>query len=70
VDEAGGGLGDLPGAAGSAAAGEIQGTFNAMAIRGLGADSLAARTARASEQIAENTNQLVKEAQNGGLVFA
>jgi hypothetical protein len=70
VDEAGGGLGDLPGAAGGAAGGEIQGTFNAMAIRGLGADSLAERTARASEQIAENTKQLVKEAQNGGLVFA
>jgi hypothetical protein len=70
VEQAGAGMGDLPGAAGGVAAGEIQGTFNAMAIRGLGADSLAQRTAKASEEIAQNTRQLVKEAQNGGLVFA
>ena len=47
----------------------IQGTFNAMAIRGLGADGLAERTARSNEQIAENTKILVREAQQGGLVF-
>jgi hypothetical protein len=70
VDQAGSGLADLPGAAGGVKAGEIQGTFNAMAIRGLGADSLAQRTARASEQVAQNTGELVKEARNGNLVFA
>ncbi len=70
VDQAGGGLGDLPGVGRGIGAGEIQGTFNAMAIRGLGASSLAERTAKASEQIAQNTKQLVKEAQDGGLAFS
>lgn len=69
VNEAGRGLGDLPGSA-SATAGEIAGTFNAAAVRGLGADSLAQRTARATEQVAKNTNELVKQARDGNLVFA
>jgi len=49
---------------------EVKGTFNALAARGLGADSLAERTARAAEQIVVNTKQLVDEAKQGQLVFA
>jgi hypothetical protein len=49
---------------------DVKGTFSAFAVAGLGSDSLAERTARASEQIAKNTDKLVREAQNGGLVFA
>jgi hypothetical protein len=49
---------------------DIQGTFNAMAVRGLGAESLSERTAKAAEQTAANTKKLVQEAQHGGLVFA
>jgi flagellar biosynthesis GTPase FlhF len=49
---------------------DVKGTFSAFAVAGLGSDSLAERTARASEQVARNTGQLVREAQNGGLVFA
>ena len=48
----------------------VSGTFNAAAVAGLGADSLAQRTARASEQVAQNTSELVKEARLGNLVFA
>ena len=49
---------------------EAKGTFNAMAARGLGADSLAERTARATEQIAANTKDLLGAAKQGKLVFA
>jgi TP901 family phage tail tape measure protein len=49
---------------------DVQGTFNPLAIRGLGSDSLAERTAKATEQVAANTKKLVQEAQHGGLVFA
>ncbi len=49
---------------------DVVGTFNPLAARGLGADSLAERTAKAAEQIAANTKRLVQEAQHGGLVFA
>jgi hypothetical protein len=49
---------------------EVKGTFNALAVRGLGADSLAERTARATEQIAVNTQDLLDEARQGSLVFA
>ncbi len=49
---------------------DVKGTFSAFAVAGLGSDSLAERTARASEQVARNTGQLVREAQTGGLVFA
>ena len=48
---------------------EVKGTFNALAARGLGADSLAERTARASEQIAINTKDLLSQAKQGKLVF-
>ncbi|MEQ8789481.1 MAG: phage tail tape measure protein [Pirellulaceae bacterium] len=49
---------------------EVKGTFNALAARGLGADSLAERTARAAEQIVVNTKDLLDEAKQGKLVFA
>jgi len=49
---------------------EVKGTFNALAARGLGADSLAERTARAAEQIVVNTKDLVDQAKQGKLVFA
>lgn len=48
---------------------DVVGSFNPLAARGLGADSLSERTAKASEQIAANTKRLVQEAQHGGLVF-
>lgn len=48
---------------------EVKGTFNALAARGLSADSLAERTARATEQIVANTNDLVNQAKQGKLVF-
>lgn len=46
---------------------EGRGTFNAMAVRGLGANSLAERTARASEETAGNTKRIL-EAWNRGVV--
>lgn len=49
---------------------EAKGTFNALAVRGLGADSLAERTAKATEDVAENTQDLLDRAKQGGLVFA
>lgn len=49
---------------------ETKGTFNALAARGLGADSLAERTARAVEQIAANTKDLLAQAKQGRLVFS
>lgn len=49
---------------------EVKGTFNALAARGLGADNLAERTARAAEQIVVNTKDLVDQAKQGKLVFA
>jgi flagellar biosynthesis GTPase FlhF len=61
---------DLEGLDEAEAKTDVKGTFNAFALAGLGSDSLAERTARASEQVARNTGQLVREAQNGGLVFA
>lgn len=49
---------------------EAKGTFNALAVRGIGADSLAERTANAAEEIAENTQDLLDRAKQGRLVFA
>jgi hypothetical protein len=49
---------------------DIQGTFNAAAVRGLGAESLNERTARAVDQINENVKKIAAEAMHGGLVFA
>ncbi|HEX5442607.1 MAG TPA: hypothetical protein VFW87_02205 [Pirellulales bacterium] len=48
---------------------EVAGSFNPLAARGLGADSLSERTAKATEQVAANTKQLVREAKQGGMVF-
>lgn len=48
---------------------EAKGTFNALAARGLGADSLAERTARGVEQIVINTKDLLAQAKQGKLVF-
>lgn len=61
---------DLEGLDEAEAKTDVQGTFNALAVAGLGADTLAERTAKATEQIAKNTDKLVREAQHGGLVFA
>jgi flagellar biosynthesis GTPase FlhF len=61
---------DLEGLDEAEAKTDVKGTFSAFAVAGLGADSMAERTARASEQVARNTGQLVRQAQNGGLVFA
>ena len=49
---------------------EAKGTFNALAARGLGADSLSERTARAAAQIVVNTKDLLAQAKQGKLVFA
>ena len=49
---------------------DVQGTFSALAVRGLGATSLAERTAKATEQVAANTKKLLDKAKEGGLVFA
>jgi septum formation inhibitor MinC len=54
----------------AAAKTDVKGTFSAFAVAGLGSDSLAERTAAASEEVARNTEQLVRMARNGGLVFA
>ncbi len=49
----------------------VRGTFNALAVQSLAAsDPVAERTAKASEQTARNTRQLVTAAQTGGLTFA
>lgn len=40
---------------------DVQGTFNAAAVRGFGADSLGERTARAAEITAKNTKQIEQE---------
>jgi hypothetical protein len=49
---------------------EVQGTFSAQAVAGMGAGSSMDRTAKATEETAKNTKKLLDEAQNGGLVFA
>lgn len=49
---------------------ESKGTFNAMAARGLGSDSLAERTARATERGADLLKKIEQAAQRGGPVFA
>jgi hypothetical protein len=48
---------------------EAKGTFNASAIRGMGADSLAERTAKATEEGAAGMRKLIEMAQRGRLVF-
>ncbi len=65
-------LGDLEGMdiEGLGKKASVQGTFNAMAARGLESGGPAERTARGVEEVARNTKELVKEAKLGGLVFA
>ncbi len=48
---------------------ESKGGFNALALAGLGSDSLSQRTAKATEQVAVNTKTLVDKANAGRLVF-
>lgn len=47
----------------------VSGTFNALAVRGLGGGSPAERTAKATEETAKHTKKLAQEAQHGGLTF-
>ena len=41
-----------------------------MAVAGLGAGNMAERTAKATEETAQNTKKLVTEASVGGLTFS
>jgi hypothetical protein len=47
----------------------VSGTFNALEARGLGAGGVTDRIAKASEETAKNTKQLLQEAQLGGTEF-
>ncbi len=49
---------------------DVQGTFNALAVRGLGGESLNERTAKAVDQINDNVKKIAVAAVHGGLVFA
>jgi DNA repair exonuclease SbcCD ATPase subunit len=48
----------------------VTGTFNPMAVWGLGGASAIERTAKATETTAKNTGRLVEAATTGGLAFA
>jgi hypothetical protein len=47
----------------------VAGTFNAMEAKGLGGGGVTDRIAKASEETARNTKQLLQEAQLGGMEF-
>lgn len=66
------GIGDLEGLdfEGMAKRATARGTFSAMAARGLAAGGPMERVARASEDTAKNTKDLLREAKHGGLVFS
>ncbi|MBM3982764.1 MAG: phage tail tape measure protein [Planctomycetes bacterium] len=49
---------------------DVQGTFNALAVRGLGGESINERTAKAVDQINDNVKKIAVAAVHGGLVFA
>ena len=49
---------------------DVQGTFNALAVRGLGGESLNERTAKAVDQINDKVKKIAVAAVHGGLVFA
>jgi hypothetical protein len=49
---------------------EGKSTFNAFAIRGLGADSLSDRALRAAEATAANTKKLISTIENAGLNYS
>lgn len=48
----------------------VTGTFNAMGSWGLGTGNAAERTAKATEQIAQNTRKLLDETRNNGVAFS
>lgn len=48
----------------------VTGTFNAMGSWGLGTGGAAERTAKATEQIAQNTRKLLDETRNNGVAFS
>ena len=48
---------------------ETKSTFNAFAIRGLGADSLSDRALRAAEATADNTKKIIQTIENNGLAY-
>lgn len=48
----------------------VTGTFNAVAVQGLGAGDAVERTARATEQTAKHTKRIAESATAGGLRFA
>jgi hypothetical protein len=47
----------------------VQGTFNALAVRGLGGGGPEERTAKATEETARNTKKLLDRSRQGGPVF-
>jgi hypothetical protein len=49
---------------------DIQGTFNALAVRGLGGETLNERAARDVAEIKDAVKKIAAEAMHGGLVFA
>ncbi|XZE56645.1 phage tail tape measure protein [Planctomycetaceae bacterium SH139] len=49
---------------------ETKSTFNAFAIRGLGADSLSDRALRAAEATAANTKKLITAVENNGIEYS
>lgn len=49
---------------------DIQGTFNAAAVRGLGGETLNERAAKAVGEINDNVKKIAAEVQRGGLAFA
>lgn len=49
---------------------DVQGTFNALALRGLGGETMNTRTARAVDQINDNVKRIALAAAHGALVFA
>ncbi len=63
IDEMRLGLGTLP------SGGSSKGTFNAMALGGLSADSLATKSAKATDRMDKNIQQLADQAKRNRLIF-
>lgn len=61
--------GGVPDAAGLQQAVKVSGTFNALALAGMGMSSPMERAARAGEETAKNTKRLVEQGRDGGVVF-
>jgi predicted metal-dependent peptidase len=49
---------------------DVVGSFNPIAALNLGSDTLAQRTAKSTEDVANNTKRLVQQADRGGVVFS